>query len=1018
MKAPPLVAAALGVILGGSLAQAGSATWLPHPISADWNTADNWTAGGPPNSATDTATFQFSTVRDLSLSANTELSSILFSNGGATAYSITVGNSIALTISGSGITNNSGIIQNFVVRGTEGVIRFANDAAAAFNAAITTHGAEVSGPFAGLTEFRDSSSAENASFTTNGGAVEGAFGGVTQFLHNSTAAQGTFTNHGGAVTGAGTGVTIFYNTSTASSATFTNGPSVIGNVGGFTGFLDSSTAAHATFTNNGATETHGGSGVTAFFDNSTADHGTFINNGGTAFEAQGGITDFYDNSTAGNGAFDIKGGAISGADAAFVRFFDSSTAANGRFLNRGGPIRGAAGGTIEFYDSASAGNAVVVTNGAAVNGAGNGYTVFRNSSTAGNATFTTNGGASAGTGGGGLTEFIHNSTAANAKFTINSAPVSDGSGGGTHFRNNSSAGRGTFTVNGSAFRAQVCPPGFFCGDYPTPAAVLFFGETATAGDATLIALGGTEGGDGALIVFGPPASNGGAARVKVFGNARLDISGLFGTFYDPQNDPGTTIGSIEGDGLAFLGANRLGIGANNLSTTFSGVIQDGGINGQSGGSLVKIGGGTLTLSGANTYTGATTVNEGTLSVNGSITSDVTINQGGTLGGSGTIGSVTVENGGILGPGDSLGVLTINGSYAQKAGGVLKIEVAGADPGASDHLEIAGSATIDGTLEVRFLNGFLPVTGQVFKLFHVPGAFAGSFGQIIFPDLRTGFQFKAEFVNGSYQITALNDGVAARGFLNLSTRTRVGLGDNALIGGFIITGNASKKVIVRALGPSLAINGAPLPNRLPDPALELRNNAGGLIFSNDNWIDSPQKQEIIDSTIPPGDDREAAIVATLPPGNYTAIMRGVNNSAGIGVLEVYDVAQVFSSSLANISSRGLVETGDNVMIGGFIVDRQASQLIVRAIGPSLAQSGIANALADPTVELYNGDGNIIAFNNDWQDTDKEAIEATGIPPVNDKESVILATLAPGNYTAIVRGQNESVGVGLVEVYHVQ
>jgi hypothetical protein len=248
--------------------------------------------------------------------------------------------------------------------------------------------------------------------------------------------------------------------------------------------------------------------------------------------------------------------------------------------------------------------------------------------------------------------------------------------------------------------------------------------------------------------------------------------------------------------------------------------------------------------------------------------------------------------------------------------------------------------------------------------------------------------------------------------------RVGTGDNALIGGFIITGSASKKVIIRAIGPSLATNGTPLPGRLDDPTLELRDSAGGVILSNDNWMESSQAQEIIDSGIPPSDDREAAIVATLAPGSYTAIMRGVNNTTGIGIVEVYDLAQEVSAKLANISTRGFVESGDNVMIGGFIAGNQAMHIMLRALGPSLAEAGVLNALADPTLELHDAQGAVIAFNNDWQETNQAAIESTGIPPIDEKESAILATLAPGPYTAIVRGLNGATGVGLVEVYHLQ
>jgi hypothetical protein len=247
--------------------------------------------------------------------------------------------------------------------------------------------------------------------------------------------------------------------------------------------------------------------------------------------------------------------------------------------------------------------------------------------------------------------------------------------------------------------------------------------------------------------------------------------------------------------------------------------------------------------------------------------------------------------------------------------------------------------------------------------------------------------------------------------NISTRLRVETGDNVLIGGFIITGTQDKKVIIRAIGPSL-----PVPDALADPFLELHDGSGALLDSNDNWVDSPNKQAIIDSTIPPSNDLESAIVATLPANSsaYTAIVRGVNNTTGVGLVEVYDLDRSVDSKLANISTRGLVQTGDNVMIGGFIVLGSSSQkVIVRAIGPSLPVSG---ALTDPTLELHDGNGALLESNDNWVDSaNKQAIIDSTIPPSNDLESAIVATLAPGNYTAIVRGVNDTTGVALVEVY---
>jgi hypothetical protein len=244
--------------------------------------------------------------------------------------------------------------------------------------------------------------------------------------------------------------------------------------------------------------------------------------------------------------------------------------------------------------------------------------------------------------------------------------------------------------------------------------------------------------------------------------------------------------------------------------------------------------------------------------------------------------------------------------------------------------------------------------------------------------------------------------------NISTRLRVETGDNVLIGGFIITGSQAKKVMVRAIGPSL-----PLVGVLADPTLELHDGAGTLITSNDNWMDAPNKQEIIDSTIPPTNDLESAILMSLDPGLYTAIVRGVNDTTGIALVEAYDLDLGADSILANISTRGLVQTGDNVMIGGIIIlGTDAQEVLLRAIGPSLPLTG---ALADPTLELHDKDGVIIATNDDWR-TDQEAdIMATTIPPTDDAESAILATLTPDAYTAIVRGKDNTTGVALVEAY---
>ncbi|HSH39480.1 MAG TPA: hypothetical protein VK993_11910, partial [Chthoniobacterales bacterium] len=184
-------------------------------------------------------------------------------------------------------------------------------------------------------------------------------------------------------------------------------------------------------------------------------------------------------------------------------------------------------------------------------------------------------------------------------------------------------------------------------------------------------------------------------------------------------------------------------------------------------------------------------------------------------------------------------------------------------------------------------------------------------------------------------------------------------------------------------------------------------------------DSPQRAEIGSSGIPPTDDREAAIVRTLAPGTYTATVRGAGETTGIALVEVYDVDAPADSRLANISTRGFVETGDNVMIGGLIVgpsDRASTKMLVRAVGPSLAARGVAGALQDPTIALHDSNGALLAANDNWKESQQRDIEGSGIPPTDDRESAIVRVLTPGIYTAIVRGKNDSVGVGLIEAYN--
>jgi hypothetical protein len=321
------VLAASFLILGIQPARAGSANWLSNPPTGDWNNTANWTAAGPPNGSADTATFETSTQTAISCSVATEVGEIIFETG-ASPYMITASPMIVLTISGTGVTNSSLSLQNFVaaVNGANrGELRFSNNATAgSLNA-----------------------------FTTNGGAANGAFGGRVAFFNASTAGNSTFTNDGGTIDGAS---------------------------GGFIGFGDSSTAGNSTITNSGGSISAAFGGFTVFTNTSTAGNGAFTTNGGAVSGASGGFTEFFATSDAGAGTFITNGGAVSGASGGFIGFFNSSTAANGTFTNNGGTSSGTSGGETDFSNSASAGNATLIANGGLAGGSGGAIFFFGGSS--------------------------------------------------------------------------------------------------------------------------------------------------------------------------------------------------------------------------------------------------------------------------------------------------------------------------------------------------------------------------------------------------------------------------------------------------------------------------------------------------------------------------------------------------------------------------------------------------------------------------------------------------------------
>jgi hypothetical protein len=567
-------------------------------------------------------------------------------------------------------------------------------------------------------------------------------------------------------------------------------------------------------------------------------------------------------------------------------------------------------GRTTFNDRSSAGGAAIVNSEATGFNGDIGRTIFNGASTADHASIT-NYGPGGSHGAGGQTTFNNTSTAANASIdnggtgevsTVISSSL-------TTFNDTSTAGYATITNQGGV--------GF---DQASLGGATIFDGSSTANGAMVIANGGVNGAAGGRILF-RGASMGGTARVKVFDNGHLDISG---------HQSNLTVGSIEGSGNIRLGANNLTVGTRNINTSFSGTISGTG-------SLAKIGSGILTLQANDCIA------------------------------------------------DTVGLLLVSGSII--------------------NLDFAGPPDVIASLRVNGVS-------------QPPGVYGGPMSGA--PHILPEFDGLGTVEAGP--ISTLG---------NISTRAFVQTGDNVVIGGFIIQGAEPKRVVIRAIGPELTQYG--VPNALANPTLELHDSTGALIASNDNWvatiiggiITSDQVAAIRASGYAPGDRRESAMIVNLPPGSYTAIVRGVNNTTGVALAEVYDLSPAPNSTLGNISTRAFVQTGDNVMIGGVMVQgTQPRRVIVRAIGPELTQYGVPNPLADPTLEMHDSTGALIASNDNWQHTiiggiitsdQVAAIRASGHAPTDPSESAIIATLPPGNYTAIVRGVNNTTGVGLVEVY---
>ncbi len=296
------------------------------------------------------------------------------------------------------------------------------------------------------------------------------------------------------------------------------------------------------------------------------------------------------------------------------------------------------------------------------------------------------------------------------------------------------------------------------------------------------------------------------------------------------------------------------------------------------------------------------------------------------------------------------------------------------------------------------------------------AFAGGTGTT--QVTLTATDFNGAFVSSTFDVTVSPTAPLAH-LANIATRAQVGTADNVLIGGFVVRGTAPKKVLIRAIGPSLA--GA-VPGTLADPQLTLIKD-GAVLATNDDWK-TTQQAEIAATPFAPTNDKESAILRTLAPGAYTAVVNGAGASTGVALVEVYELDGAEVPQLINIAARGRVGTGDNVMIGGFVIGGTTpKKVLIRAIGPSNANT-VPGALADPTMQIF-ANTVLIAENDDWRkaldgsaNPDQAAIAATPFAPTNDKESAVIATLAPGLYTAIVRGTNASQGIASIEIYDLE
>lgn len=581
--------------------------------------------------------------------------------------------------------------------------------------------------------------------------------------------------------------------------------------------------------------------------------------------------------------------------------------------------------------------------------------------------------------------------------TIELAGVLTGSGAGTVRLAGGTVYTGNFDDD---FVTQPGPTlNFPAGLFQWTGGLFFGGRSPTLANAGIMNLSG-----GAKSMYSLAFTNSGTMRITGgdLGTDRCTLTNAASGLIDVQSDL-----TISANGaVTNAGTWRKSGGSGTATMDFQvGFTNSGRVEVQSG----RLAFGQFSQSGGQVVL----ANNASISVSAGQSFQIS---GGAFNGTGTIAG-SVNNTGTLALGSTDGTasaVSLGGNYSQTAAATLQLYVSGTSAGHIGMLQVAGTANLAGTVDVRLANGFAFRVGDVFQLVSAT-AVTGAFSTVTLP---AGVNGTLSASGGTVTLT-ITGAPAATSLVNISTRARVETGDGALIGGFVIAGPNSKRVIIRALGPSLAAFG--VSGALANPTLRLVNPTNQQeIAGNDDWRSS-QQAEIQASGFAPTNDFESAIVATLAPGSYTGVVSGVGGATGVGLIEVYDLdtGSRATARPVNVSTRARVLTGDNILIGGFVVGGvRERRVLIRALGPSLTAFGVAGALADPTLEIKDATGVTLGTNDNWKSTQQSAIQASGFAPPNDLDSAILLTLPPGACTALVRGVGSATGVGLVEVYDLE